>query len=66
MEAGAVISAECDGRSLEIWGLLEGEAAINEVTLKAIQFCLLPAAMGAYTVTAETGAVMLRTYVAGE
>jgi mannose-6-phosphate isomerase len=66
MEVGAVFRGECDGRSLEIWGLLEGEATVNDVALEAIQFCLLPAAMGAYTVTAETGAVMLRTYVAGE
>jgi mannose-6-phosphate isomerase len=63
MEEGAIFNGECDGRSLEIWGVLEGKAAINEVALEAIQFCLLPAALGAYEVTAETGVVMLRTYV---
>jgi mannose-6-phosphate isomerase len=63
MEEGAVFNGECDGRTLEIWGVLEGAAVINEVTLEAIRFCLLPAALGAYTVTAETGVEMLRTYV---
>ena len=63
MEEGAIFNGECDGHSLEIWGVLEGKAAINEVALEAIQFCLLPAALGAYEVTAETGVVMLRTYV---
>jgi mannose-6-phosphate isomerase len=64
MEAGAVFSGECDGRSLEIWGVREGQAAINAVALKAIQFCLLPAALGAYRVTAGTQATLLRTFVA--
>ncbi|MFN2125762.1 MAG: type I phosphomannose isomerase catalytic subunit [Candidatus Promineifilaceae bacterium] len=63
MAEGAVFSGECDGRTLEIWGVLEGTAVINDVALEAIQFCLLPAALGAYTVVAETEAVLLRTYV---
>jgi mannose-6-phosphate isomerase len=63
MEEGTVFNSECDGRSLEIWGLLEGKATINEVALEAIQFCLLPAALGAYSVRAETEILMLRTYV---
>jgi len=63
MAAGATFSGECDGRTLEIWGVLQGEAAIKDVALSAIRFCLLPAAMGAYTVTAgKEGATLLRTY----
>ena len=63
LAAESTFSGECDGRSLEIWGLLEGVVSINEVALEAIQFCLLPAALGAYTVTADTEGVLLRTYV---
>lgn len=63
LEEGATFTGENDGRSLEIWGVLQGEAEINEVGLKAIQFCLLPAALGAYSVTAKTKATLLRTYV---
>ncbi|MFN2137575.1 MAG: type I phosphomannose isomerase catalytic subunit, partial [Candidatus Promineifilaceae bacterium] len=62
MEKGALFSGVCDGRTLEIWGVLEGEATINDVHLAAIQFCLLPAALGPYTVTAHTPVTMLRTY----
>ena len=63
MAAGAVFNGVCDGRSLEIWGVLEGAARINDVALEAIQFCLLPAALGAYSVTAQMGATLLRTFV---
>ena len=64
MEAGATFAGENDGRSLEIWGVVEGAATINTVALQAIQFTLLPAALGAYSVTAITPATLLRTYVA--
>jgi mannose-6-phosphate isomerase len=61
---GSAFSGNCNGDSLEIWGLLEGEVAINEVELKPVQFTLLPAAMGEFAVTAVTPATLLRTYVA--
>jgi mannose-6-phosphate isomerase len=64
LEEGASFNGENDGRSLEIWGVLEGEVMINDVVLAAIQFSLLPAALGAYTVAAKTEATLLRTYVA--
>lgn len=63
MAAGAVFKGNCDGRSLEIWGVLSGGAVINGVELTAVQFALLPAAMGEFGVTAVTGATLLRTYV---
>lgn len=63
MDAGAVYRGECDGRTLEIWGIIDGRAAINDVSIAAVRFALLPAAMGAYAVTAETNATLLRTYV---
>lgn len=64
MSPEATFQGECDGRSLEIWGLLEGNIQINELSLTAVQFALLPAALGKFTVTAGSAAIILRTYVA--
>jgi mannose-6-phosphate isomerase len=63
MAAGASYDGICDGRTLEIWGLIEGEAEINGVRLNAVQFALLPAALGTYCVTTHDKATLLRTYV---
>jgi len=62
--AGASFEGCCTGESLEIWGLLDGEVTLNEVALEPVQFTLLPAAMGDFSVTAVTPATLLRTYVA--
>ncbi|MBW6465024.1 MAG: class I mannose-6-phosphate isomerase, partial [Brevefilum sp.] len=37
-------SGQCDGTSLEIWGVLSGEALIAGIPMRKVQFCLLPAA----------------------
>jgi mannose-6-phosphate isomerase len=63
VEAGAVFNGRCDGRSLEIWGAIEGEVDVNGVGLTAVQFTLLPAALGDFQVKAKAAAVLLRTYV---
>lgn len=70
MAAGAVFDGRCDGSTLEIWGVIEGEAAVttaaaHEVRLTAVNFTLLPAALGAFTITAVAPTILLRTYVAG-
>ncbi len=62
--AGASFAGCCTGASLEIWGLLDGAATLNDVALKPVQFALLPAALGDFKVTAVTPANLLRTYVA--
>ncbi len=64
MAAGSTFDGHCDGRSLEIWGVLSGSVMVNDVALTAVQFTLLPAAMGTYTVSAQADATLLRTYVA--
>ncbi len=61
---GGVFNGVCDGRSLEIWGVLEGEIIINNLTLKSIRFTLLPAALGNYTITAGKPSTVLRTFTA--
>jgi mannose-6-phosphate isomerase len=63
MEDGAVYQGQCNGDSLEIWGLIEGQAEINAVQFKAVRFSLLPAALGDFTVQATTSAIFLRIYV---
>lgn len=63
MAAGARYDGRCDGRSLEIWGVIEGNVAINEVGLTAVRFTLLPAALGPFSVRASSAATLLRTYV---
>jgi hypothetical protein len=63
LEAGAVWRGACTGESLEIWGALAGQVTVNELALAGVRFCLLPAALGAYTVTAASPATLLRTYV---
>jgi mannose-6-phosphate isomerase len=64
MAAGSHFTGDCNGDSLEIWGLLNGRVAINDLPLSPVQFTLLPAAMGAFGVTAVQPATLLRTYVA--
>ena len=64
MVAGATYQGACTGETLEIWGVIKGEAVVKELTLSAVQFVLLPAAMGEFKVTAVTPAALLRTYVA--
>jgi mannose-6-phosphate isomerase len=63
MDVATRFSGRLDGSTFEIWGALEGKVRVNEVELTAVQFCLLPAALGRYTITAETPATLLRTYV---
>jgi mannose-6-phosphate isomerase len=61
--AGSKITGVCDGSSLEIWGVLDGSVNINGLDLKSVQFCLLPASLGAYELIAKTNATLLRTTI---
>jgi mannose-6-phosphate isomerase len=62
-QPGAVLTGECDGSTLEIWGVIDGEAEIAGKLLSAVRFVLLPASLGLYKVHAPHGAVLLRTFV---
>ncbi len=62
LKPGASISGDLTGETLEIWGVLEGSVTLNELALDAVQFSLLPAKLGTYTVTSERGATLLRSY----
>ncbi|MCB2209799.1 class I mannose-6-phosphate isomerase [bacterium] len=63
MADGAVYEGKCDGSTLEIWGVIEGSAAVEGEVLSAVQFVLLPAGMGAFSVRAQGDCTLLRTYV---
>lgn len=77
LAAGAQVNGTCDGSTFEIWGTLDGTArlwahaasataapATAAVTLPAIRFALLPAALGRYTLAADGATTLLRTFVA--
>ena len=63
MQAGATFRGFCSGATMEIWGTLEGQVTVNDLTLNAIRFTLLPAALGEFSVKAEEKSTLLRTYV---
>ncbi len=61
---GGEFNGYLNGDTLEIWGVIAGDIHVNGVHLSAIQFTLLPAALGDYHITVSRGATCLRTYVA--
>jgi mannose-6-phosphate isomerase len=64
MAAGVTFEGNCTGETLEIWGVVEGEVVVNGLNLTAVQFTLLPAALGEFVVTAVSPTTLLRSYVA--
>lgn len=60
----ATYRGRCDGSTLEIWGVIAGQADVAGEPLEAVRFALLPAALGDFTVTTRRGATLLRSYVA--
>lgn len=66
MRQGAAFAGDLDGSTLELWGVLNGRVEVNGVELTAVQFTLLPAAMGPFQVKALTEASCLRVLVEGE
>jgi mannose-6-phosphate isomerase len=63
MEQGGTFKSNCDGASLEIWGVIDGKATVAGQELDAVGFVVLPAAMGRFEVTALEKSTLLRTYV---
>ena len=63
MAAGAEYLGDCNGETLEIWGVIKGQAAINDLQLDAVRFALLPAAMGPFTVKVNSETVLLHAFV---
>ena len=55
-------SGICDGSTMEIWGVISGNAVIDGEYLKAVRFCLLPAALGSYDIKVPANSVLLQIY----
>lgn len=64
MGAGRVYAGECAGESFEIWATLSGsvrlEWAGGGIDLAGVAWVLLPAALGAYRLTADKESMLLR------
>lgn len=62
-----VYEGACNGETMEIWGCVQGEAAIESagarVPLPAIRFAVLPAVLGEFRVRAAASARCLRAYL---
>ena len=67
LAAGGTFFGACDGATLEIWGCLSGQAAVEwrgeAVPLPAIRYVLLPAALGEFQITARSACTCLRVYL---
>ena len=65
LSAGERYDGRCDGSTLQIWGCVRGNATVTggemTVSLPAITFTLLPAEMGAFSISAETDCLFLKT-----
>ncbi len=63
MKAGGSLSGLCDGKTLEIWGVIEGSASVSGELMDAVKFVLLPAGLGAFSVEAPVDTVLMRAYL---
>ena len=62
IKQGGCYSGDCDGSTMEIWGVLTGEVAINEQPMASVGFVLLPATLGFFEIQAKTDSVLLRAF----
>ncbi len=60
---GATYEGECNGETLEIWGIVDGIVAVNNIQMEAVKFVLLPATLGQFFVEAACDSILLRTFV---
>jgi mannose-6-phosphate isomerase len=77
LQDGAAYQGRCDGTTFEIWGCVAGAARVRDargrwathgrwagepLSLPAVRFVLLPAALGEFAVHADGPATLLRAY----
>lgn len=57
----------CDGSTMEIWGIINGQVSIEggagAIELRPVEFSLLPAVLGPFSIKASQKSTLLRTYV---
>ncbi|MFU8826771.1 MAG: type I phosphomannose isomerase catalytic subunit [Brevefilum sp.] len=56
------IKGHCDGTTLEIWGVICGRAKIAGEWTEQVNFCLLPAGLGNFSIQAQANSTLLRAY----
>jgi mannose-6-phosphate isomerase len=66
-QEGLSFKGKCDGSTFEIWGTMSGQAQVKwageSLSLPAIRFTLLPAALGDFEIEATEPSTLLRVYV---
>lgn len=66
LSTGQRFEGLCDGATYQIWGVLKGAVAVESgpgyLGLQAVDWTLLPAALGAYSIEATKDATLLRVY----
>ena len=66
MAEGDAYTGNCDGFTMEIWGVLEGEAVFTwdgtPVTVDEIGWVLLPAALGSFQVEVTSDSTLIRVF----
>ena len=66
LQSGIAYEGRCNGDTFEIWGCVSGCAEVcwrgEALSLPAVRFTLLPAALGEFSVQAQHGATLLRVY----
>jgi mannose-6-phosphate isomerase len=67
LEAGAAFHSRADGTTFEIWACLDGGAELTwagrPVGMRAVEFVLVPAALGDFAVRAQQASHLLRIYL---
>jgi mannose-6-phosphate isomerase len=66
LDGRASYRGRLDGATFEIWGCVSGECRVqwsgDPTSLRAVQFVLLPAALGDFAIQATRAATLLRAY----
>lgn len=66
-EGAGLFQGHCDGSTLEIWGVMTGQADVkwagDPVSLSAVRFSLLPATLGDFEISVTEPATLLRAYL---
>lgn len=66
MQSGSAYTDSCRGQTFQIWGILRGQAILHwqgePVTLSAVSWVLLPAALGEFSVRSDEESVLLRVF----